>query len=138
MIADAEQYLSSLRALNEREGPVFKIANDPRTTRVGKFLRKTCLDEFPQLINVLLGDMSLVGPRPPLPDEARQYSPYQTRRLSVKPGLTCFWQLKREKAATFDDWVEMDLDYIAKRTFFLDLKLIFTTVAFIFRGMGHL
>jgi len=129
MCADAEQRLEELQPYNEMIGPVFKIRNDPRITRFGRLLRRTGLDELPQLINILKGDMSIVGPRPPLPREMAQYTPYQMRRLSVKPGLTCFWQVQPHRnSQDFDSWVEMDLRYIRERSWLLDWKLIFLTV----------
>ena len=107
---DAEERLAELRELNEKTGPVFKIAEDPRVTRVGKWLRKLSLDELPQFANVLKGDMSTVGPRPALPAEVATYDGYQRRRLAVKPGLTCFWQTRRNRdSITFDEWVDLDL-----------------------------
>ena len=116
MCVDAEQQLERLAALNERDGPTFKITHDPRVTRVGRFIRKTCIDELPQLINILRGEMSLVGPRPPLPNEVAVYTPYQMRRLGVTPGLTCFWQATKGEDTTFEEWVEMDLKYIRERS----------------------
>ena len=128
-VVHADQMLDSLLQQNEMDGPVFKIREDPRITKIGKFLRKTSLDELPQLFNVLKGDMSLVGPRPPLPREVAQYTPYQRSRLEVTPGLTCFWQVSpRRNDLTFDQWVELDIRYIHQRSFWLDIKLILQTV----------
>ena len=124
MYVDAEQRLKELQHLNEQTGPVFKIKNDPRITKVGKIIRKTSLDELPQLFNVLKGDMSLVGPRPALPKEVEQYNEYQMQRLLVKPGITCIWQVSGRNNIGFDEWVNMDLDYIQNRSLLLDLKLI--------------
>jgi len=129
MYSDAEQRLEELLPYNEMSGPVFKIRNDPRITRFGRLLRRTGLDELPQLVNILRGDMSIVGPRPPLPGEMAQYTPYQMQRLSVKPGLTCFWQVQPDRnSRDFDSWVEMDLRYIREQSWLLDWKLIFLTV----------
>lgn len=139
MVKDADRMLDSLLDLNEkRGGPAFKIKDDPRITRVGRFLRKTSLDELPQFFNVLRGDMSVVGPRPPLPHEVAQYSPYHMQRLSVTPGLTCYWQTRKNRdAIQFEDWVEMDLQYIRERSYLLDLKLILLTVKVVTTGQGQ-
>ena len=128
MFIDAEKRLEELQHLNEQSGPVFKIKNDPRITKVGRFIRKTSLDELPQLFNVLKGDMSLFGPRPALPKEVEQYNQYQMQRLLVKPGITCIWQVSGRNKIGFDEWVEMDITYIKNRSFLLDLKLIFSTI----------
>ena len=121
--------LNEFISQNEMDGPVFKIKDDPRITRVGKFLRKTGLDELPQLINILRGEMSIVGPRPPLPREVAQYTPYQKQRLYVTPGLTCYWQVQPNRnEMSFDEWIELDLKYINDRNFWLDWKLIFQTI----------
>ena len=130
MYVDAEQRLKELQHLNEQTGPVFKIKNDPRITKVGKIIRKTSLDELPQLFNVLKGDMSLVGPRPALPKEVEQYNEYQMQRLLVKPGITCIWQVSGRNNIEFDEWVNMDLYYIQNRSLLLDLKLIIMPVDF--------
>ena len=139
MVKDADRMLDSLLDLNEkRDGPAFKIKDDPRITRMGRFLRKTSLDELPQFFNVLKGDMSVVGPRPPLPHEVAQYSPYHMQRLSVTPGLTCYWQTRKNRdAIQFEDWVEMDLQYIRERSYLLDLKLILLTVKVVTTGQGQ-
>ena len=134
MCIDAEAKKESLRALNEADGPAFKIKNDPRITKVGKFLRATNIDELPQLLNILMGDMSVVGPRPPLPDEVEQYSDSDRQRLLVTPGLTCYWQASTDRNdITFARWMELDRKYIAERSVGVDLKLIFKTVYVIFR-----
>lgn len=132
MVHNAEELLEGLQEKNERTGPVFKIGNDPRITRVGRFIRKTSIDELPQLFNVLKGEMSLVGPRPPLIKEVRQYDEYQEQRLLVKPGLTCIWQVSGRNSISFDEWVEMDLEYISNRTIYLDISLIFKTIFVLF------
>ncbi len=128
MVADAEARLEALKELNEMSGPVFKLANDPRLTSIGKFLRKTSLDEFPQFWNVLKGDMSLVGPRPPLPSEVEKYEPWQRRRLSMKPGLSCIWQVSGRNKINFESWMKLDLQYIDKWSIWLDFKIALLTV----------
>lgn len=128
MYSDAEDRLQELQELNEQTGPVFKIQHDPRITRVGKFIRKTSLDELPQLFNVLKGDMSLVGPRPAILREVAEYNEYQMQRLVVKPGITCIWQVSGRNNIGFEEWVELDLEYIRKQSFLLDLILIFKTI----------
>jgi lipopolysaccharide/colanic/teichoic acid biosynthesis glycosyltransferase len=136
MVTDAESQLDKLKALNERDGPVFKISGDPRVTRVGKFIRKTCLDEIPQFWNTLTGSMSIVGPRPPLVTEVEQYAKWHKQRLAVKPGITCLWQVKREEAETFDEWMRMDIRYIRSRNIGLDIKLMLMTAGVILRHKG--
>ncbi len=127
----------SLEAKNEMDGPVFKISNDPRVTGVGSFIRKTSIDELPQLWNVLKGDMSIVGPRPPLPSEVAEYKRWQRRRLSMKPGLTCIWQVSgRNKLQNFDEWVKLDLEYIDKWSLKLDLKIFLKTIPVVLFGRG--
>ncbi|MDH4318731.1 MAG: sugar transferase, partial [Desulfobulbaceae bacterium] len=128
MVENAETLREQLLAKNEMDGPVFKIKNDPRVTAVGRFLRRTSLDEFPQLINVLRGEMSLVGPRPALVKEAEKYRPWQRRRLSMKPGLTCIWQISGRNTITFEDWMHLDLKYIDNWSLMLDLKIILMTL----------
>ncbi|WP_245831069.1 sugar transferase [Sediminibacillus massiliensis] len=132
MVSNAEELKASLMEQNEAEGPVFKIKDDPRITNIGKFIRKTSIDELPQLFNVLRGEMSLVGPRPPLPNEVAQYTSYQKQRLKVVPGLTCYWQVSGRSNIGFDEWVELDLKYIRKRNMVIDFKLIFKTVLVLF------
>lgn len=132
MVSNAEELLEELKEMNEMDGPVFKIKEDPRITKVGKFIRKTSIDELPQLLNVLKGDMSLVGPRPAIPHEVAEYNEYQMQRLLVKPGITCIWQVSGRNTIGFDEWIEMDLEYIKTRSFLLDLKLIFKTVGVLF------
>lgn len=132
MVSNAEELLDELMEQNEMDGPVFKIKEDPRITKVGKFIRKTSIDELPQLFNILKGDMSMVGPRPAIPHEVAEYNDYQRQRLLVKPGLTCIWQVSGRNTIGFDEWVEMDLEYIEKRTLWMDIKLIFKTVGVLF------
>jgi exopolysaccharide biosynthesis polyprenyl glycosylphosphotransferase len=128
MYVDAEQRLAEVQAHNEIDGPVFKMRNDPRVSRAGAFLRRTSLDELPQLINVLRGDMSLVGPRPPLPREVEQYRPGDIVRLSVKPGLTCLWQIRGRSHVGFDQWMEYDREYVRGMSLWLDLQILLRTV----------
>ena len=129
IVANAEKMLDSLLDKNEMEGPAFKIKKDPRVTRFGRFIRKTSIDELPQLWNVLKGDMSLVGPRPPLPREVEMYTEYQKQRLLVKPGLTCYWQVQpKRNSLSFDEWLFWDFKYISERSFKTDLKILFKTV----------
>lgn len=128
MYVDAEERLQELMHLNEQTGPAFKMKDDPRITRVGKFIRKTSLDELPQLINVLKGEMSIVGPRPAIPREVQLYNQHQMQRLLVKPGITCIWQVSGRNHIGFDDWVELDIQYIKTRNLWLDIKLILMTI----------
>ena len=132
----AEELRPQLQQMNEADGPVFKIRHDPRVTRIGAFLRKSSLDELPQLINILKGDMSIVGPRPPLPDEVEQYTPHQRGRLAVKPGLTCLWQISGRSNVDFDTWVELDLKYIRTQSIWLDIKIICMTLPAVLKGSG--
>lgn len=129
MHPNAEQMLDDLMHLNEMDGPVFKIKEDPRITRVGSFLRRSSIDELPQLVNILKGDMSIVGPRPPLPREVEQYDDYAKQRLWVTPGLTCYWQTQTARNTLgFEDWMELDVQYIKERSFLTDWKTIFKTI----------
>ena len=138
MCPNAEQKLQELLQYNEMEGPAFKIKDDPRITRVGKFIRKTSIDELPQLWNVLKGDMSIVGPRPALPREVEQYDEYAMQRLLVQPGLTCYWQIQPNRNdLTFDQWVELDIRYIQERSFQTDWKIIFKTFGAVFGMNGQ-
>ena len=138
MYVDAEERLQELLKHNEMDGPAFKMKNDPRITRVGKILRKTSLDELPQLINVLRGDMSICGPRPPLPREVEQYTEYQFQRLYITPGLTCYWQVQPNRnELSFDEWVALDIRYIKERSFWVDIKIIFLTARAVLRGFGE-
>ena len=136
MIDGAEQQKGGLTPYNLMNGPVFKMENDPRITRVGRFLRKSSLDEIPQLFNVLRGDMSLVGPRPPLPEEVAQYKGWQKRRLSMKPGITGLWQVSGRNLLDFDDWMKMDLAYIDHWSLWLDLKILLKTIPAVFSRKG--
>ena len=136
MIADAEERRREIEHLNEMDGPVFKARNDPRVTRFGRLLRKFSLDELPQLWNVLKGDMSLVGPRPPIPEEVAQYERWQRRRLAMKPGLTCLWQISGRNELDFDQWMKLDLAYIDNWSPWLDLKILVRTVPVVLSGRG--
>lgn len=136
MIVDAEALKARLAALNEQTGPVFKMRNDPRVTAVGRFIRKYSIDELPQLINVLRGDMSVVGPRPPVPSEVVKYEAWQQRRLSVRPGLTCLWQVSGRNQISFEEWMYLDMQYIDHWSLLQDLRLIFRTVPVVFTGRG--
>lgn len=127
MIWNAEMMLMDLKDMNEQKGPVFKIRNDPRITRVGKFLRRTSIDELPQLFNILKGDMSFVGPRPPIPAEAQKYSDYERQKMTVKPGLTCYWQIMGRNSIEFQEWIELDIKYIRDRSLWLDITLVLKT-----------
>ncbi len=138
MCSNAEEMLPQLEYLNEKSGPVFKIADDPRITRVGRFLRKVSFDELPQFVNVLKGELTLVGPRPALPREVEQYTPRQRERLLVKQGMTCYWQTRRNRdSISFDDWMELDLLYIRKCGVWSDFKLIVQTVGCMLTAQGH-
>lgn len=128
MCEDAEKKLKELQDRNEADGLAFKMSNDPRVTRVGAFIRKTSIDELPQLFNIFKGNMSVVGPRPPLGYEVMQYDDYQMQRLSVKPGLTCYWQCSGRSDVSFDEWMELDIKYIRERSFFKDIEIIFRTI----------
>jgi len=136
MCTDAEGLLDNLREKNEMSGPMFKIKEDPRVTKIGKFIRKTSIDELPQLFNVLNGEMSLVGPRPSLPKEVAQFTSFQKQRLIAKPGLTCYWQVKGRSDVSFEEWMEMDIEYIRRRNTWVDVKLIFKTVGVLFGDEG--
>lgn len=132
MRVNAEDEIEKLQEHSEVDGAMFKMKNDPRVTRVGKFIRKTSIDEFPQLLNVLLGQMSIVGPRPPLPREVADYTQYDKQRLYVKPGCTGLWQVTARNSVGFQEMVNIDLDYIQRRSIWLDLKIIFKTIKVIF------
>ena len=132
MVSNAEELKEKLLEQNEMSGPMFKMKDDPRITKVGKFIRKTSIDELPQLVNVLKGDMSLVGPRPSLPKEVEQFEPWMYERLQVKPGLTCIWQVSGRNNIDFEDWMKLDIKYVRERSFFGDLKLVFRTFFVLF------
>jgi len=136
MFAGAEGIKRDFLHLNEMDGPVFKLFNDPRITRVGRLLRKSSLDELPQLYNVFIGDMSLVGPRPPVPEEVRLYKPWQMRRLAVKPGITCLWQVSGRSCIGFDEWMRLDIQYIQNRSFLLDMRILARTIPAVISGRG--
>lgn len=136
MYKDAEEKLAELEHLNEMEGPVFKIKNDPRITPLGRFLRKMSIDELPQLFNVFMGHMSLVGPRPPIPDEVDKYELWQRRRLSMRPGITCLWQAGGRNKIGFDKWMELDLKYIDNWSLWLDFKILMKTIPVVLFGIG--
>jgi len=136
MCIDADSQKVELAHLNECDGPIFKCENDPRITRVGRFLRKLSLDEFPQLWNVLRGDMSLVGPRPPVPEEVDQYQTFERRRLSMRPGITCIWQVSGRSNIGFDEWVRLDVEYIDAWSLGLDLRILLRTIPAVLRGDG--
>lgn len=138
MVPNAEAKLQEVLNQNEMDGPVFKIKNDPRITHFGRFIRKTSIDELPQLFNVLRGDMSIVGPRPALPREVAQYTDYERQRLLVTPGLTCYWQVQPNRnALSFDAWLALDLKYIQERSFLVDWKIIWKTVSVVFKMYGQ-
>ncbi|MDD4143473.1 MAG: sugar transferase [Prolixibacteraceae bacterium] len=137
MVVNAEELKEKLMEQNEQDGPAFKMKNDPRITRVGKFLRKTSLDELPQFINVLMGDMSVVGPRPPIPSEVKKYERYLNRRLSVNPGITCIWQVSGRNNVPFEKWMEMDMQYIDNWSLGLDFIIMLKTITVIFNGNGQ-
>ena len=137
MVINAEDLISELMDKNESDGPTFKIEKDPRITRLGRILRKTSLDELPQFYNVIKGEMSIVGPRPPLLKEVQQYEPAQLRRLSMKPGITCIWQVKGRNIVSFQEWMRMDLEYIDTWSIWLDIKIMFATVGVIFKANGR-
>lgn len=132
MVINAEELKETLVAQNEMSGPMFKMRNDPRVTKVGRIIRKTSIDELPQLWNVLKGDMSLVGPRPSLPKEVAQFQSWMYKRLNVKPGLTCYWQVSGRNNIDFEDWMMLDIKYIEQRNLFVDIKLIFKTILVLF------
>ena len=137
MIVDADKMIEKVRHLNESKGPVFHSRNDPRVTPVGRILRKTSFDELPQLINVLKGDMSLIGPRPPIPEEVEKYERWQRRRLSFRPGIVCTWQVNNRFQPDFQQWMQMDLDYIDNWSLSLDIKILLKVFPALFRGFAH-
>jgi len=137
MVPNAESMLSTLLDKNEMSGPVFKIKEDPRITRIGKFIRSCSIDELPQLVNILKGDMSFVGPRPAIVREVEQYTDREKQRLCIMPGLTCYWQIQpKRNDLSFEQWLDLDLKYIKERNFWLDIKIIFKTVGAVFGMEG--
>lgn len=136
MVQDAERRIHEVQDQNEQSGPVFKIRSDPRITSVGRFLRRSSLDEIPQILNVLKGDMSIVGPRPPLPSEVERYLPWQRRRLEVKPGITCLWQISGRSHISFDEWMRLDMEYLKTRSFRTDLVIFLKTVPAVIARRG--
>ena len=137
MVPNADKLKASLMDQNEVSGPAFKMKDDPRITKIGKFIRRTSIDELPQLINILKGDMTIIGPRPPLPQEVAQYTPYQLHRLDVKTGLACYHEVEgRSDTTDFDEWVEQDLRYIRERSMWTDIKIIFLTIKVVLTGEG--
>ena len=132
MVQNAEELKEKLQKQNEMSGPMFKMKEDPRITKVGRFIRKTSIDELPQLINILKGEMSLVGPRPSLPKEVAKFEPWMLERLKVKPGLTCYWQVSGRNNIDFEDWMKLDIKYVKDRNLGLDIKLIFKTFFVLF------
>lgn len=138
MCPNAEEKLEELLKYNEMDGPAFKMQEDPRITKVGRFIRKSSIDELPQLINVLRGEMSIVGPRPPLPREVEQYDSYAMQRLLITPGLTCYWQIKPYRnRLSFEEWVDLDVQYIKDRSFLTDWKIILATFGAVFGMNGE-
>lgn len=136
MIPDAESRKSELAGMNEATGPAFKIRNDPRITAIGHFLRRSSLDEVPQLFNVLLGQMSMVGPRPQIPAEVELYEPWHRARLAVTPGITCLWQISGRSQVGFDEWMRLDLEYVRRRSLALDLKILLGTLPAVIARKG--
>ena len=132
MVMDAEIKKSDLVHKNEMSGPMFKIKDDPRVTKVGRFIRRTSIDELPQLINVLKGEMSLVGPRPSLPNEVEEFEPWMMERLEVKPGITCYWQVSGRNNIKFEDWMRLDIKYVREKNLLVDIKMIFKTGLLLF------
>jgi exopolysaccharide biosynthesis polyprenyl glycosylphosphotransferase len=137
MVVDAEARRAQLESLNEQSGPVFKVARDPRITRIGRFIRKMSIDELPQLFNILKGDMAIVGPRPPIPSEVEKYERWQRRRLSMKPGLTCLWQVSGRNDVGFEEWMKLDLAYIDQWSLALDFEIMLRTVPVVLVGSGY-
>ena len=136
MQVGAEELRGLLLHLNQAQGPAFKLHNDPRVTRVGRWLRKLSLDELPQLFHVLQGHMSLVGPRPPFPEEVERYEPWMLRRLSVRPGLTCLWQIRGRSNLNFEEWMRLDIEYVDRLSFGLDLRILALTVPAVISARG--
>jgi lipopolysaccharide/colanic/teichoic acid biosynthesis glycosyltransferase len=138
MVYNAEELKADLQSMNESDGPTFKIKKDPRVTLIGRFLRKTGLDELPQLFNVVKGEMALIGPRPPLPSEVEKYERWHLRRLSVRPGVTCTWQIiPNRNEVVFDKWMKLDIQYIDTWSVKKDLQLLFRTIKTVLHGTGY-
>lgn len=136
MRSDAEEQKKDVEALNEVDGPVFKVRSDPRITSVGKFLRRSSLDEIPQVFNVFRGDMSIVGPRPPLPSEVERYQPWQRKRLEVTPGITCLWQISGRSHLSFNEWMRLDLEYLRQRSLRTDVLILLKTIPAVIARKG--
>jgi len=136
MVRDADRRRAEIMHMNERQGILFKMSNDPRITKVGRLLRKYSLDELPQFVNVLLGDMSIVGPRPPIASEVRQYNLAHLRRLDVTPGITGLWQVQARQDPSFDSYISLDVAYIENWSVWLDIKIILRTIGVVFAGTG--
>jgi lipopolysaccharide/colanic/teichoic acid biosynthesis glycosyltransferase len=136
MVINAEELKEKLANENERTGPMFKIKDDPRITQIGRFIRKTSIDELPQLVNILKGQMTIVGPRPSLPDEVKEFKGWMLKRLNVKPGLTCYWQVSGRNDIEFNEWMELDIKYVKERNILIDVKLIIKTFIVLF-GDSH-
>jgi lipopolysaccharide/colanic/teichoic acid biosynthesis glycosyltransferase len=136
MRQDAEELRGLLLHRNITQGPTFKLHDDPRVTRVGRLLRKTSLDELPQLFHVLRGEMSLVGPRPPFPEEVEHYETWMRRRLEVRPGLTCLWQIRGRSDLAFDEWMRLDVEYVERHSFAFDLQILVLTIPAVLSGRG--
>lgn len=132
MVVNAEEIKKKLKHKNEMSGPMFKMKDDPRITKIGRFIRKTSIDELPQLVNVIKGDMSLVGPRPSLPEEVKEFELWMMKRFEVKPGLTCYWQVNGRNEIGFEDWMKLDVYYVNNRSVAVDTKLIFKTFFVLF------
>jgi lipopolysaccharide/colanic/teichoic acid biosynthesis glycosyltransferase len=136
MFVDADERKKDVEALNEQDGPVFKVRSDPRVTDVGRFLRRSSLDEIPQIFNVVKGEMSIVGPRPPLPTEVSRYQPWHRRRLEVTPGITCLWQISGRSHLSFNEWMRLDMEYLKQRSFRTDLLIFFKTIPAVIARKG--
>jgi exopolysaccharide biosynthesis polyprenyl glycosylphosphotransferase len=136
MFVDADERKKEVEALNEQDGPVFKVRSDPRVTNVGRFLRRSSLDEIPQIFNVVKGEMSIVGPRPPLPSEVLRYQPWHRRRLEVTPGITCLWQISGRSHLSFNEWMRLDMEYLKQRSLRADLVIFFKTIPAVIARKG--
>lgn len=136
MYREAEREKNKLEALNEQDGPIFKLKSDPRVTTVGRFLRRSSLDEIPQIFNVVRGEMSVVGPRPPLPSEVAHYQPWHRMRLEVKPGITCLWQISGRSHLSFDEWMRLDMEYLKHRSFMIDVMIFLKTIPAVIARKG--